>query len=96
MKFQNQLSPHGNVSYLFIKVFQAEFIGFEKKLCPVHVARVQNDICALWYPVALNDVIRQSSSHGEVHHRVEPQAFVDEAFQNMQLLEVSILQLSFT
>lgn len=71
---------------------QAELGGPEEEFCPVHVARVQNDVGALRYPVALDDVIRQGSTHGEVHHRVEPQALVDEALQHVQLLQVSLLQ----
>lgn len=62
----------------------------------MHVAGVKNDVCALWYPVTLNDIIRQGSAHGEVHHRVEPQAFVDEALQHVQLREVPLLQLPVT
>lgn len=83
-------------TYIFFKVLQAEFIGFGEKLRPVHVAGVQNDICALWYPEAIYDVIGQGSTHGEVHHRVKPQAFVDEALQHLQLLKVPVLKLSFT
>lgn len=45
------------------------------------MAGVQNDVCALRYRVAIYDVVRQGPAHGEVHHRVEPQAFVDEALQ---------------
>lgn len=83
-------------TYIFFKVFQTEFIGFVEELCPVHVAGVQNDIYALWDAVAINDVIRQGTAHGEVHHRVEAQALVDEALQHLQLLEVPILKLSIT
>lgn len=60
------------------------------------MAGVQNDVCSLRHPVAIYDVIRQSSAHGEVHHRVEPQALVDEALQHMQLLRVPVLKLSLT
>lgn len=67
-----------------------------EKLCPVHVAGVQDDIRALRYPVAVNDVIRQGSTHGEVHHRMETQAFVDETLQDLQLLKVPVLKLSLT
>lgn len=62
----------------------------------MHVAGVQDDVCALRDPVALYDVIRQSSTHGEVNHRVEAQAFVDEALQHLQLLQVPVLKLSLT
>lgn len=67
-----------------------------EELCPVHAARVQDDICALWHPVTFDDVIRQGSPHGEVHHRVEAQALVDETLQHLQLLKVPILHLSVT
>lgn len=91
-----QLSKKYTSTYIFLKVFQTEFIGFEEKLCPVHVAGVQNDICALRYPVAIYNVIRQGSTHGEVHHRVEAQAFIDEALQQLQLLNIPVLKLSLT
>lgn len=62
----------------------------------MHAASVENDICALWYPVAIYDVIRKGSTHGEVHHWVEAQTFVDESLQHLQLLEVPVLKLSLT
>lgn len=79
---------------MLFKVFQAEFIGFDEKLCPVHVAGVQNDICALRHPVAIYDVITKGFTHGEVHHGVKTQAFTDEALQNLQLGKVPVLKLS--
>lgn len=83
-------------TYIFLKVFHTEFIGFEEELCPVHAAGVQDDICALRYPVAVYDVIRQGFTHGEIHHRVEAQAFLDEALQHLQLLKVPVLERSLT
>lgn len=83
-------------THIFFKVVQTEFIWFAKELCPVHAAGVENDICTLWYPVAVYDVIRQGSTHGEVHHRVEAQTFIDEALQHLQLLKVLVLKLSLT
>lgn len=62
----------------------------------MHAASVENNICTLRYPVAIDDVIRQGSTHGEVHHRVEAQAFVDEALQPLQLLQVLVLKLFLT
>lgn len=79
-------------TYILFKVLQTELRGSEEEFCPVHVAGVQNDVCAFRHPVTLNDIIRQRPTHGEVHHRVEPQAFVDEALQHAQLLKVSLLQ----
>lgn len=67
-----------------------------EELCAVHAACIQDDVCALLNPVAVYDVIKKGSTHGEVHHRVEAQAFVDEAFQHRQLLKIFILQLSVT
>lgn len=84
------------LTYILFKVLQTELSGSEEEFCPVHVAGVQNDVCALRYPVALNDIIRQGSTHGEVHHRVEPQAFIDEGLQHEQLLKVPVLQLPVT
>lgn len=91
--FTGQKSASTHISF---KVFKSEFVGFVEKLCPVHVAGVQDDVCSLRHPVAVYDVIRQSSAHGEVHHRVEPQALVDEALQHMQLLRVPVLKLPLT
>lgn len=79
---------------MFFKVFQAEFVGFDEKFCPVHVAGVQNDICALRYPVAIYDVITKGFTHGEVHHGVKTQAFTDEALQYLQLGKVPVLKVS--
>lgn len=62
----------------------------------MHLACVQNDICALWHSVAFYDVVRQGSAHGEVHHWVEAQAFVDEALQHLQLVKVLVLKLPLT
>lgn len=84
------------LTYILFKVLQTELSGSEEELCPVHVAGVQNDVCALRHPVTLDDVIRQGSTHGEVHHRVEPQGFIDEGLQHAQLLKVPILQLPVT
>lgn len=83
-------------TYILFKVLQTELSGSEEEFCPVHVAGVQNDVCALRYPVTLNDIIQQASTHGEVHHRVEPQGFVDEGLQHAQLLKVPVLQLPLT
>lgn len=91
--FTGQKSASTHSSF---KVFKSEFVGFVEKLCPVHVAGVQDDVCSLRHPIAVYDVIRQSSAHGEVHHRVEPQALVDEALQHMQLLRVPVLKLPLT
>ena len=60
----------------------------------MHAAGVQNNICAFWYLVTIYDIIREGSSHGEVHHRVKAQALVDEALQHLQLLKVPVLELS--
>lgn len=57
----------------------------------MHVPGVQNDVGALRHPVTLNDVLRQGSTHGEVHHWVEAQALVDEGLQHLQLLKVPLL-----
>lgn len=84
------------LTYVLFKVLQTELSGSEEEFGPVHVAGVQNDVCALRYPVTLNDIIRQGSTHGEVHHRVEAQAFVDEGLQHAQLLKVPVLQLPLT
>lgn len=62
----------------------------------MHVAGVEDDVGALGDPVAINDIIGQGSAHGEVDHRVEAQAFVDEALHHWQLLKVAVLQLSVT
>lgn len=62
----------------------------------MHAAGVEDNICALGDPVAIYDVIKQGSTHGEVHHRVEAQAFVDEALQLLQPLEVPVLKLPLT
>lgn len=77
-------------------MFQIKLIGFEEKLGAVHSACVQNDVCALRYPVAFYDVIGQGSTHGEVHHWVEAQAFVDEALHHLQLVKILVLKLSLT
>lgn len=84
------------LTYILFKVLQTELGGSGEEFCPVHVAGVQDDVCALRYPVTLNDIIRQGSTHGEVHHRVEPQAFVDEALHHAQLLKVPVLQMPVT
>ncbi len=60
------------------------------------MACVQDDVCPLRHPVAIYNVIRQGSTHGEVYHRVEAQAFIDEALQHLQLLKVPVLKLSLT
>lgn len=88
-KWQTQNS---RLTYIFLKVLQAEVVGFEEELILVHVAGVQNDVGALRHPVTLNDVIRQGSTHGEVHHWVEAQALVDEGLQHLQLLKVPLLE----
>lgn len=62
----------------------------------MHAAGVQDDICALWDPVAVYDVIGQGLTHGEVHHGVEAQALVDEALQHVQLLKVPVLERPLT
>lgn len=88
----NKCSVQPALTYILFKVLQAELSGSEEEFCPVHVAGVQNDVRALRYPVTLNDIIRQGPTHGEVHHRVEAQAFVDEGLQHAQLLKVRVLQ----
>lgn len=65
-----------------------------EELCAVHAARIQDNVGALLHPVPVYDVIEKGSTHGEVHHWVEAQAFVDEAFQHLQLLKILILQLA--
>lgn len=82
-----------NSTHIFFKVFQAELVWSGEELRAVHAARVENDVCALRHPVAIYDVIRQGSAHGDVHHRVEAQALVDEALQHLQPLKVPVLQL---
>lgn len=103
--FFNQVPPLSNqekkksnesTTHIVFKVFQVKLIGFEEKLGAVHSACVQNDVCALRDPVAFYDVIRQGSTHGEVHHWVEAQAFVDEALHHLQLVKILVLKLSLT
>lgn len=79
------------LTYIFLKVLQAEVVGFEEKLVVVHAPGVEDDVGALRHPVALDDVIRQGSAHGEVHHWVEAQALVDEGLQHLQLVKVPLL-----
>lgn len=93
---RNDLLSTPALTYILFKVLQTELSGSEEEFCPVHVAGVQNDVCALGYPVTLDDIIRQGSTHGEVHHRVEPQGFVDEGLKHAQLLKVPVLQLPVT
>ena len=57
--------------YAFLKVVQAELVGFGVELGAVHASRVQDDVGALGNPVPVDDVIGQGPAHGEVHHGVE-------------------------
>lgn len=84
------------VTHVFLKVVQAELIGFVEELCPVHAARVQDDVCPFPYTVAVDDIISQGPPHCEVHDGMEAQAFVYEALHDLQLVEVCVLKRSLT
>lgn len=44
-------------THIFLKVLQTKFIGFVEKLSSVHATSIQDDICSLWDPVAIYDII---------------------------------------
>lgn len=66
-------------TYIVLKVLQVEFIGFFEELRLVHASDVQDEVCPLCHPVAIDVVVLQRPSHDEVHHRMEPQRLLNKA-----------------
>lgn len=74
-----------------VKVAQAELVSFGEEFSLVHAAGVQDNVGSFRDLYPLDDVVLQRSSHGEVHHWVEPQGLIDEALHHLQVLVVGIL-----
>lgn len=44
-------------SYILRKVFKSEFIGLGEKLESMHSSNIQDNVCPLFHPVAINDIV---------------------------------------
>lgn len=78
-------------TYCLLEVGQAELSGFGEEFRLVHEADVENDVGPFPDPNAVDGVVLQSFSHGEIHHGVKPHGLVDEALHHLQALVVDVL-----
>lgn len=85
-----------SLTYCFVKVHQAELIGFWEKFSLMHETNVKNDVGSFPDFCAFNVVVFQSSPHCEIDYRMKPQRLVDEALQHFQTLIINVLSIIFT
>lgn len=78
-------------TYCLLEVAQAELSGFGEEFRLVHEADVENDVGPFPDPNAVDGVVLQSFSHGEIHHGVKPHGLIDEALHHLQALVVDVL-----
>lgn len=62
----------------------------------MHEANVKYDVGSFGDFDAVNGVVLQSFSHGEIDHRVEPQTLVDEDLEHFQTLIIHVFCSIFT
>lgn len=70
-------------THILLEVVQTELIRFGEEFGSVHPTHIQYDVCSFLHFVALDDIIVQRPTHGEVHDRMKAERLVDKTLQNV-------------